>query len=318
MSKYNNLFAYAGSKISMLPHLIKEEALPFKGDILVEPFMGSCSLLLNTDYNKYYMNDSNKYIYDFINILLKVDLDLLEESYNKLIEKFYYMGEDEVIKKEKKDFYYKVKELFFEKYDNLEELKKCAMFCFLFYNCFGGKNLNKSISCGHINKKYLLRKEVYKEFQAKKDKIKVFNLDYKDFIKEVLKYEKEEDLTVYLDPPYIDSFKYEKDNDLNAFIQDIKKLYTENNFLITVQSNFKNNEVMRLYSNFNIIEVDRKLNMQTNNEEDKIKTEVIIVKDDRFKASRDFELKILINWLVDKDYDLKIINHYKRELKNAK
>ena len=318
MSKFNNLFTYMGSKIKILPHLINDKILPEKGDILVEPFMGSCALLLNTDYNKYYMNDLNKYIYDFTNILLTIDLEQLDANYNKLLEKFHYTGTDEAIKQEKKDFFYKVRGMYFDNYDKLDDLKKASLFCFLSYNGFSCKPINTSLSCGQIDIKKPLRMDVYKAFQAKKDKIVLANLDYKYFIKEVLKYEKEEDITLYLDPLYVDSFKYQKGNDLDGFVNDIKKLYTEHDFLITIQSNFKNAEVMRLYKDYNIIEVDRKLNVQAGSEDTKTKTEVIIVKDDRYHPTRQFELNILINWLTLKDYDPKIIQHYKRELKNVK
>lgn len=318
MSNFNNLFKYMGSKITMLHHLINDKILPEKGDILVEPFMGSCALLLNTDYNKYYMNDINKYIYDFTNILLTIDLKVLDDNYTKLVEKFQYVGTDETIKQEKKDFFYKVRNMYFEKYDSLDDLKKASLFCFLAYNGFSGKPVNTNLSCGDIGRKKPLRLEIYKAFQAKKDKIVLANLDYKEFIKEVLKYEKEEDITLYLDPPYVDSFKYNKDNDLNTFVTDIKKFYTEHDFLITIQSNFKNAEVMRNYKDFQIIEVDRKLKVQDGSEDKQTKTEVIIVKDDRYHTTRQFELNILINWLVLKDYDPKIIAHYRRELKNVK
>lgn len=317
-TKFNNLFTYMGSKITMLPHLINDKILPEKGDILVEPFMGSCALLLNTDYNKYYMNDINIYIYDFTNILLTIDLDLLEVNYNKLVEKFHYDGTDETIKQTKKDFFYLCRNSYFANYEKMDELKKASLFCFLAYNGFSGKPINTSLTCGQIDIKKPLRMEIYKAFQAKKDKIVLANLDYKDFITEVLKYEKEENIILYLDPPYVDSFKYQKGNDLNGFVNDIKKLYTEHDFLITIQSNFKNAEVMRIYKDYNIIEIDRKLNVQASTEENQTKTEVIIIKDDRYHPTRTFEINILMNWLKDKDYDPKIIAHYERELRNVK
>lgn len=273
--KYNNLFKYAGSKIQMLPHLIDDNILPKKGNILVEPFLGSCSLLLNTEYNKYYMNDNNKYIYDFLTILLNIDLEKLEINYKKLTKQFFYSGKDDEILKEKKEFYYNCKNYFFKNYDNLDDIKKSSLFIFLQANCFGGKPLNKSIGCGDINRNNKLRIEVYKQFQAKKDKIKLYNLDYKDFIKEVLSQEKQENITLYLDPPYVDSFKYNKDDNLEKFTTDILKLFQRTNFLLTIQSNYKNEELMSLYKEYEIIEISKKTNFQTKN---KNKIELIIRK----------------------------------------
>lgn len=317
MSKYNNLFAYMGSKITMLPYLINNDVLPQKGDVLVEPFMGSCSLLLNTDYNKYYMNDANKYIYDFAKILLTIDLVKLEENYNLLCDKFTYDGTEEEKIKQAKEFYYKVKKLYFDNYDKLDDIKKASLFCFLMYNGFSGKPMNEKITVGVIDRKKPLRMEVYKAYQAKKDKIILANLDYKEFIIQVLRYEKEEDLVVYLDPPYIESFKYEKDNKVDEFVKDILEFYKDYDFLITIKSNYNHKDIQRLYKDYKIIEVDRKLSVQTVEDKDKIKTEVIIVKDERYHPTREFELNILINYLISKDYDEKIIKHYKREMKNV-
>lgn len=278
MSKYNNLFIYQGSKINMLTHLIKDDILPKNGNILVEPFLGSCSLLLNTNYNKYYFNDLNKEIFDFINILLNIDLTILEKSYDDLVCKFYYGGDDENIIIEKKDFYYSCRNYFFSEYEKLSDLKKASLFCFLTYNGFGGKALNKNITCGRIFRKPPLRVEVYKQFQMKKDKIKIFNLDYKDFISEVLKQEKQEEIIIYFDPPYINSFKYQKDNILDDFVKEIKEYYISYNFKKTIKSNYKSNDILELFKEYKIFEIDRCLNLQTKNITDKTKTELIIIK----------------------------------------
>jgi DNA adenine methylase len=322
--QYSNAFKYMGSKLSMLPFLIKDEVLPEQGEVLVEPFLGSCSLLLNTDYNKYYFNDINEYIIDFFKIMLNINLDEVEKTFKALNAKFVTTSKEETERQKSKDFFNKCRDLYFNKYQSLNDLQKCSLFCFLTYNNFGGKPLNKSITPGDLDRNKELRMEVYKAMQAKKDKIFLYCMDYKDFIKEVLKKEIQEDIVLYLDPPYVDSFKYDASNNVNDIAKDLKVYFEEYDFLITIQSNFKNENVIRRYKEYQILEIERELNLQTGKEEDNTskeklkKIEVLIIKDKRFKATREYELNIMINHLTFNDYDVEIIKHYQRELKQLK
>ena len=321
LGSYTNGFKYAGSKLSMLPHIIKDDVIPFFGNILVEPFLGSCSLLLNTEYKKYYFNDINPYIVDFFKIILSSDLDKIENYFNLLVNKF---ANDDATNEEKKnkskEFYYKCRDLYFEKFEKLEEIQRAALFAFLMYNGFGGKPMSTSISCGDTDRKAKLRIEVYKAMQAKKDRIYLYSMDYKDFIKEVLKRERQENITLYLDPTYVDSFKYDASNNVNDIAKDLKKYFDEYDFFLTVQSNFKNDNVMKKYQDYNIIEVDRKLSLQSGKEETgeqkekQVKTELIIIKSNKYKATREFELKAIINYLKSIESDERIINTFTQEL----
>lgn len=57
---------WAGSKFQLLPHIT---ALLPSGRTLFEPFAGSCSLMLNTDYERYFVSDTNA---DLINLYQRV------------------------------------------------------------------------------------------------------------------------------------------------------------------------------------------------------------------------------------------------------
>ena len=314
LGKFTNGFKYAGSKISMLPHIIKDDVVPYYGNILVEPFLGSCSLLLNTEYKKYYFNDINPYIIDFFRIILNCDLDKLELIYNGLTSKFANDGSSDELKEKSKKFYYNCRDLYFNKFDKLEELQRGALFAFLMYCGFGGKPFNKSLSPGDTDRKPILRKDVYKAMQEKKSKIYLYSMDYNLFIKEVLKRESQDNITLYLDPPYVDSFKYDATNDVNDIAKDLRSYFTDYDFFITAQSNFKNDSIMKKYQDYNIIEVDRKLRLKTKEDEERTKTEIIILKDNRYKATREFELKAIINYLKSIDSDERIINTFTQEL----
>ena len=269
MKKYNNLFGYSGSKISMLKYIIDDKIMPHKGKVLVEPFAGSCSFILNTDYDTYYLNDSNIYIVNFIKAVINEKLDDIEKEYYLIRDKVKYLGQENWCKN-----YRDFRDEFLNNYENLTLIKKASSFLFLINYSFSGKPLNKNITTGNANfeRSYIFRKDIYEQFKQKN--IKIYNLDYKDFIKEVLKEEKQEDCILYLDPPYIDSFKYNKDNILNNFPIEINQYF--NIFNKVIMSNFKNDEILNLYKEYNIKEIKRRIEMNSKNKQDKI--ELIIYK----------------------------------------
>ena len=263
MSKYNNLFCYAGSKISMLKHIIKDEIIPKKGKILIEPFAGSCAFILNTEYDTYYINDNNVYITNFIKAIMNEDLDLIEKEYYLIRDKVKSLGKENWCKN-----YRDYRDEFLNNYDNYNLIQKASGFLFLINFSFGGKPLNKQITTGNgkFTRDYIFRKDIYKKFKQKN--IKIYNLNYKEFIKEVLKEEKQEDCVLYLDPPYINSFKYNKDNILDNYPLEIKEYFSI--FDKIVMSNFKNDDILNLYKDYNIKEITRRIEMNSKNKQDKI------------------------------------------------
>lgn len=269
MSKYNNLFGYAGSKISMLKNIIDDKILPYKGKVLVEPFAGSCAFVLNTDYNTYYLNDSNIYIVNFIKAIINEELDDIEKEYYLTRDKVKSLGQENWCKN-----YRDFRDEFLNNYENLTLIQKASSFLFLINFSFSGKPFNKSITTGNTNftRNYIFRKDIYKQFKQKN--IKIYNLDYKNFIKKVLKEEKQEDCVLYLDPPYINSFKYSKENMLSNFPIEIKQYF--DNFDKVIMSNFKNDEILNLYKDYNIKEITRRIDMNSKSKQYKI--ELIIYK----------------------------------------
>lgn len=71
----NSPLIWAGGKSRAMPHVL--EALP-KGECLVEPFVGSGSVFLNTDYKTYILCDSNAALMNFYSILKSNTKSLLD------------------------------------------------------------------------------------------------------------------------------------------------------------------------------------------------------------------------------------------------
>ncbi|EMG4734370.1 DNA adenine methylase [Escherichia coli] len=62
----NSPLIWAGGKSRAMPHVL--DALP-QGECLVEPFVGSGSVFLNTDYKTYILCDSNAALINFFSMV---------------------------------------------------------------------------------------------------------------------------------------------------------------------------------------------------------------------------------------------------------
>ena len=137
----------------------------------------------------------------------------------------------------------------------------------------GGKSQEGKykIDC-RFNKPVLIEK--IKKIGKYRNRIKLFNYDVNDFIKQVVMRQKKENFFIYFDPPYIkkgpelykNHFNYEGHTYLS---KNIKEKLLEKNWIITYD---KNKLVYKLYDNFNI--TDFNLNYSAGNQ--KIGNEVMI------------------------------------------
>lgn len=69
---------WAGGKTSALPQIFKH--MPQHGETLIEPFMGSCSVSLNTDFKKYILADYNKDLVTLCAWVAKRPKDVIEQA----------------------------------------------------------------------------------------------------------------------------------------------------------------------------------------------------------------------------------------------
>lgn len=175
---------WVGSKASIMPQLSPH--LP-KGKRLVEPFTGSCTVMLNTDYNFYLAGDSNPDLINFFSLVKSRPEDLIEAA-----EYLFNTHGD--------PYYYSVRDLFNKR--TASSLEMGAMFLYL--NKFGFNGLCRYNQSGAFNVPSGKRKNVAVpgveiiNASEKLQGVKLFCGDWLDTLKQV----REGDV-VYIDPPYI-------------------------------------------------------------------------------------------------------------------
>ena len=96
---------YPGSKQLMMKRLLRH--LPKKGDVLIDVFIGSASVPLNTEYKEYHLNDANT---DLISLyrFIQQDVSTFIIESRKLFN----------TSTNNPEFYYSVREKFNQSQDN--------------------------------------------------------------------------------------------------------------------------------------------------------------------------------------------------------
>lgn len=249
MSTQSTILRWAGSKSRMMAELKKH--LPV-GKRLIEPFAGSCSVMMNTDYEQYLIADVNP---DLINMY-----QVIQENTEFFIEELKSVFEsntDDVS-------YYKVRNKF-----NLERgclFTSAVYFLYLNRHCFNGLcRYNKK---GEFNTPYGKLKNPYfpeVEIRAFAEKAKSATFICASF-EETLQMAKSGDV-VYCDPPYLpasvssvgsnhsqeftaytkDGFDYDQHSQLAG---ELRRLSYSGCFCVA--SNNDNQSVRSLYSDFDL------------------------------------------------------------------
>lgn len=185
MSTQSTILRWAGSKSRMMAELKKH--LP-AGKRLIEPFAGSCSVMMNTDYEQYLIADVNA---DLINMY-----QVIQENSEYFIEELKYFFEnynDEIS-------YYRERNKFNLPHSGLFE--RALTFLYLNRHCFNGLcRYNKK---GEFNTPYGKLKNPYfpeVEIRAFAEKAKRATFICASF-EETLQMAKSGDV-VYCDPPYL-------------------------------------------------------------------------------------------------------------------
>jgi len=183
--KIRPFLKWAGNKYQILERI--KAVLPV-GSRLIEPFVGSGAVFLNTDYNKYLLADDNK---DLINLFLNLQAE--GESFIDYSKSFF------IEENNAEDRYYKLRDIF----NSISDYRlKAALFIYLNrhgynglcrYNAKGGFNT----PFGQYRKPYFPEKEMrYFCARAKKATFRV--ADFRSIMDEA----REGDV-VYCDPPYV-------------------------------------------------------------------------------------------------------------------
>ncbi|WP_407901090.1 DNA adenine methylase [Providencia rustigianii] len=188
MAKLNKtILKWAGSKVGIMeqlrPHLPKTKRL-------VEPFAGSCAVMMNTDYEQYLIADANP---DLITLYQCISdpIDGFFESLSFAWERF-----------NKRDVYYAVRDRFNTGKANTSPYNNAADFLILNRHCYNGLcRYNQSgdfnVPFGDYKNPYFPKNEI-RAFEIKAQKADIVNLKWQDTLSLVYFGD-----GVYCDPPYM-------------------------------------------------------------------------------------------------------------------
>ncbi|WP_293154265.1 Dam family site-specific DNA-(adenine-N6)-methyltransferase [Moritella sp.] len=160
MQKTRAFLKWAGGKYSLVDRL--REKLP-AGKRLVEPFVGACSVFLNTDYDEYLLNDINPDLINMYKILQNKPEQFIADAQRFFTPEF-----------NDKERYYKIREKFNKTRDPYQ---RSLMFLYMNRHGFNGLcRYNKSggfnVPFGSYKKPYFPLKEL--RFFAEKSKKATF------------------------------------------------------------------------------------------------------------------------------------------------
>lgn len=179
------ILKWCGSKVRIMDKLIPH--LP-KTNRLVEPFAGSCAVMMNTEYNEYLIADVNS---DLIGLYQLIS-DPIEDLFEGLAFKWKGFNKEEV--------YYLLRDSFNN--GNLCPVNKAIFFLILNRHCFNGlcrynAKGEFNVPFGKYKNVYFPEKEIY-QFAEKAANAIIACLEWQDTLSLV-----DFGDGVYCDPPYM-------------------------------------------------------------------------------------------------------------------
>lgn len=255
----NPILKWVGGKRQLLSEIMP--LIPKNYSTYVEPFVGGAAVLFELQPKKAIINDYNN---ELINVY-----EVIRDYPEDLIEELKYHNENN-----NSDYFYKVRSMDREQeYKNLSKVKKAARIIYLNKTCYNG--LYRVNSAGQFNSPYgkyvnpkivdiTTIRAVSKFFNQ--NKINICNSDYKDVLKGLRK-----GAFVYLDPPYMPisssssftgytegGFSYTQQKELKEQCDKLKK-----KGIPFLQSNSDCIEIRELYSEYKILTVKAKRNINS-------------------------------------------------------
>ena len=181
----NSPIRWAGSKKKILNEMLN--TFPKNKRNYIEMFLGSGVVLLNVldnndvlKYKNFYVNDINSNIINFY-ILLRDNIDEVIIKIKEFENKYNTFSLDE-----KENYYYKIRDDF----NNMESGdEKALLFYFLMKTGFNGvyrenKNGKFNVPFGR-KEKIVVNEEYLHKISESIQNVKFYNLEYKDFLKEI-------------------------------------------------------------------------------------------------------------------------------------
>lgn len=246
MANIRPFLKYAGSKYSIVNRI--KELLP-NGKRLVEPFVGSGSVFLNTNYDSYLLADSNAELINLYQVLKTYGKGFVEYASKYFIS---ITNNKEVYE------YYKLQfnEIDLSNTSEHGRIAKAALFIYLNRHCYNGlyrvnSNNKFNVSFGKYKKPYFPKDELLK-FQQKliTSDVTLLCQDWQETLNQVVVGD-----VVYCDPPYA---PVSNTANFTAYCQDLftfekqEKLFFTLKFLASkgvssVISNSNNEQTRLLY-----------------------------------------------------------------------
>ncbi|KQN57982.1 Dam family site-specific DNA-(adenine-N6)-methyltransferase [Erwinia sp. Leaf53] len=270
----NTVLKWVGSKSRIMPDLVKH--LP-AGRRLVEPFAGSCSVMMNTDYEEYLIADINP---DLINMYQQIQSD--SEKFITLADAVFKENRSEVA-------YYRIREEFNER-TWPTRLTRAVYFLYLNRNGYRGlcrynQKGDFNVPYGNYRKPYFPLEEI-KAFAIKSQRALIFCADYKQTLSAVMPGD-----VVYCDPPYDGTFTEYSAGGFNAgdqaFLAGVLTQFSKDMVPVVV-SNSDTQLVRELYASFEVVQVTAPRSIGVAAGEGKSAVEVIAVSSGNFAKWRGF------------------------------
>lgn len=256
----STILKWAGNKSAVMPELARY--LPH-GSRLVEPFAGSCAVMMATDYPQYLIADINP---DLINLyqVIKSDVE-------------YFIKEARCLFKARNapEAYYKTRLEF--NLDHSCRIKRALYFLYL--NRHGYRGLCRynqkgqfNVPYGNYKKPYFPEREIL-SFAEKSKRATFLCAGYQDTLKQL----KSGDV-VYCDPPYDDTFASYHSNGFNKEDQKVlaETLFWSASEFPVIASNSDTYFIRYIYKGFGVHELITKRSIGISSGESKQGHEVIL------------------------------------------
>ncbi len=230
------ILKWAGSKVRIMeqlrPHLPKTKRL-------VEPFAGSCAVMMNTDYEQYLTADVNRDLINLYKIIKYGDCNSFIEAVAVVFGGANEDGE-----------YYRIRDCFNEernfRFSNPFEM--AVWFLYLNRHCYNGlcrysQKSGFNVPFGGYKKPYLPRKEIH-EFSAKSAGAAIICQSWEETLLQI-----RDGDGVYCDPPYMgkDFTQYQaagfSDGDQVALAETLAVLYDHYSIPVTASNSLAAKEL---------------------------------------------------------------------------
>lgn len=272
--KVRPFLKWAGGKFEIAEKIKKQ--LP-EGKTLIEPFVGAGAIFLNTNYDKYILNDINE---DLINLYIEIQYD--GDAFIKHAKKFFakqYNSEKN---------YYALRNRFNKSEDTYER-----SILFLYLNKFGYNGLCRYNQSGDFNVPFGKHKNPsfpQAQLELFSEKSQKANFICEDFRKTFGRSRKGH--VIYCDPPYapLSETSYFSDYSTGGFDSNDQERLAESGFKASVRgipvivSNHDTKYVRKIYKGAKIISLDVRRNISCKpNNRSKAKEIIAIFKPNSIK-----------------------------------